>query len=114
MFVLDAPVGLARFMPRGEVWPATTAPLRVVISARGCAHDSPLLPLPERYNDWWSKSRRPGTVLRYGQCVQLAHAGTGELLAAQLVRSSDSGHGLYELALDTSMPDPYLEGRWAV
>ena len=65
----------------------------------------------DRYNDWWSRSRRPGTVVRYGQFVQLAHAGSGELLAAQLNRGAASGHGLYELALDTSMPDPYLEGR---
>ena len=63
----------------------------------------------ERYSDWWSRFRRPGAVVRYGHAIQLSHTGTGELCGARLLRGND--RGLYELGLDTAMPDPYLEGR---
>lgn len=42
--------------------------------------------------------------------MQLLHAGSGEFLAARLKYGRSSGSTLYELGLDSSMPDPYCEG----
>ena len=53
-------------------------------------------------------------AVRYGQAIQLSHGGTGELCGVRLLRGDTDVTGeLYELGLDTSMPDPYLEGRCA-
>lgn len=87
----------------------------------------------EECKDWWVHFRRAGTPVRYGHAIQLLHSGSGELLATRypslihpnewialtfrptvplrLKQSSSSSSTLYELGLDTSLPDPYLEGR---
>jgi hypothetical protein len=64
----------------------------------------------DEYKDWNVKYRRFGAPLRYGQSIQLRHAGSGEFLAARLKYGRSSGGALYELGLDTAMPDPYCEG----
>jgi hypothetical protein len=88
-----------------------TAPARVYMSVVACNAPRPHPSPADRYDDWWARLRRPGTVVRYGQAVQLGHAGTGELCGTRLVRGGGVAGDVFEMGLDTAMPDPYLEGR---
>ena len=120
--VTGLPCSLAYWTTPGRLQPLTLshAAVEAGMLPAGVLPSQLLHVATGEWQEWWKHCRQPGGPVKYGNLIQLRHAGTGQFLAVRLRGQYTSGAGstctvgqqtsLFQLVLEDSSQDPYMEG----